>query len=450
MLEQGERTARDASMREVIATSWPLVIGMLSYTAMGVADTLVVGWLGVTELAAVGLASTAMYLVQSLFLGSLNGVKVISAQATGARDPRLALDSAWYGAALAVVFGLVTVALGGLDGPIFALLGGEESVQGIARTYFGVRVLAAPFWFVLMALGDSMQGTGDTRTPMWLTLGANVLNIGLDFLLVFGWGPIPAMGAEGAAWATVLACALGMVAGVAVFLGRRPGRPSWRPRLVWELVKVGGPVGMRYMLNTVGFTVFTGILARAGERDLAAHQVAIRVISVSFLPGYGIGEAATVLVGQYLGMREEGLARRAFLNCLWLSMGVMSACGLVFLALPEPIARLFTDDPAVVEVACDLLRIAAFFQLFDAAAMAAVGGLNGAGDTRFTLLASLATNWGVMVPVAWGLGVGLEWGAQGTWLGLTAEIIVLAGLALWRFRRGDWMEQAVVQRASAA
>jgi MATE family multidrug resistance protein len=173
---------------------------MLSYTAMGVTDTLLVGWIGKTKLAAVGLGTTAVFLVNAFFLGTLHGVKVISAQATGAKRGGMAYSAGSTGAAMGVAFGFAVLLLSLVDAQIFALMGGPEEIQLLARQYFNVRVWAAPFLYVTIALCDFHQGTGDTKTPMKVNLMANGFNIVLDLVFIFGLGPIPAMGCRARRW----------------------------------------------------------------------------------------------------------------------------------------------------------------------------------------------------------------------------------------------------------
>lgn len=445
--EPGSHTP--GGVREVTHVAWPIVVGMLSYTAMGVTDTLLVGQVGKTELAAVGLGTTAIFLINSFFLGALHGTRIVSSQATGAGKPWMARAAAWHGMALALVFGLLVVGLAGIDEHIFALMGGPPEVQALARQYFAVRAMSAPFWYITLALCDFYQGTGDTRTPMKINLLANGLNIGLDLLLIFGWGPIPAMGVKGAALGTAIASAIGMVVILRRFLRQHPHRPRLRAYMFRKLLDVGLPIGVHYLLGVSGFAVFTAMLARMGEDELAANQIAFRILSMSFLPGHGIGEAAGVLTGQYIGAGKVPQARRAFHTALMLAVAVMGAMGLLFWAVPEPLIRLFQDDRAVIEIGRELLLVAAVFQIFDAVAMTATGALNGTGDTRFTMMASVLASWLVMVPTAYLLGISLEMGATGAWLGMTFEIIVLAFVLMHRFRSGAWQARAVVRRHGA-
>jgi MATE family multidrug resistance protein len=435
--DEAEHSSR-GSVREVANIAWPIVVGMLSYTAMGVADTLVVGWLGVTELAAVGLATTAVFLINSLFLGTLHGVKVLASQATGAAEHSRAARVGWQGVLVAVPFGLLVIGLSAMDAWIFSLMGGPADVQEAARQYFVVRVLASPFWYVTVALSDYFQGTGDTRTPMKVNLLVNGLNIVLDVLLVFGWGPVPSLGIAGAAWATVLASVAGMLVIFPLFVRRVDVRPEVEPALMREMLAVGLPIGVKYTLHVGGFTVFTAVVARAGEVELAANQVALKVISMSFLPGAGIGEAATVLTGQYLGARRFDGLRRSFYSALGLAVSLMAVFGVVFWVAPHGLVGLFTDDPAVIAVGSELLLLAAVFQVFDAVEMTASGALNGTGDTRFTMWVSIVGAWVVLVPLSWFLGLVLDLGAFGAWIALTVQIVLASAVVTWRFRTEPW------------
>ncbi len=426
--------------RQVFTLAWPIVVSMLFYTAMTIVDVIVVGQLGTSSLAAIGLATTICFGLHALGNGLLEGLKVAVAQATGARRTqdadRLAIQGLW----LALGMGLAVAAVAPLSRSIFGWTGASDAVADEAAAYLVIRALGAPLTFATLALSSWFQGRGDTRTPMIANIGANLANIGLDLVLVFGWGPIPAMGIAGAAIATQVG-----FAGAVVFLVWRARRllvgvpRGFDRRLVGEIRRVGGPIGLRYLFDVLSFTIFASILAGVGDADLAAHTVIIRIVCVSFLPGFGIAQAASILVGQSVGAgRPEGAyaAHRAGTE---LAVAFMVACGLVFVAVPEPLIAIFGAEPAVVEVARHLLLIAAGFQLFDALATVAQSALNGAGDTRFVMRWSVMMAWAVKLPVGWALAVPAGLGAPGAWLGLTAEIVLVGGVYLWRIRSGRWL-----------
>jgi MATE family multidrug resistance protein len=176
------------------------------------------------------------------------------------------------------------------------------------------------------------------------------------------------------------------------------------------------------------------ILARVGSTHLAASEIVIHIVSVSFLPGWGLSEAGGILVGRYLGAGQRRYAARAIGSARVIALCFMGICGLLFALRGHWLASLFTLDPEVARIAGILLLFAAVFQIFDALAMVHIGAMQGAGDTRFALIVCTATGWGITVPTALILGLWMGWGAPGAYLGLTIEIIILAFITGWRVR----------------
>ena len=432
---RADSAAQPGSLREVVAMAWPIVISMLSYTAMGVVDTLLVGWLGTTEVAAVGLATTAIFMLSAFGLGLLQSVKIVVSQATGAGEHARAEAASWQGVWLALPLGLLLMASGLGAATLFEWLGGSEALRHQAAAYFTLRVGAGPLWLLLVVLSSAIQGTGDTRTPMVINLVVNGLNIALDLVLIFGLGPVPALGVEGAAWATAAAQAIGATLILAVFVARARSRPHVDVALMGEVLRLGVPVGVQFMLDVACWVVFGAALARLGEAELAAHQIAIKILSVSFLPGHGIGEAACVLVGRYVGAEDPVAARRVVIEATKVGVVAMGSLGVVFWAIPEALFTLFQASPEVVGVGAQLLTIAALFQVADAVAVVALGALKGQGETRFVMWLSISSSWLVLLPIGMGLGVGLGMGAVGVWIGLLVHITLIAVVSTARLSR---------------
>jgi MATE family multidrug resistance protein len=259
-----------------------------------------------------------------------------------------------------------------------------------------------------------------------------VLNVCLDLVLIFGLGPVPAMGEAGAALATVASAAL--TCGIYLWrFGRlfgRPELPGWG--VLKNSLQLGFPSGCQSVLNVLAFVVMNLALAKAGPTQLAASQIVLNIASLSFLPGFGVGEAGGVLVGRYLGAGERTTAVKALRSARWLAVWMMSACGLVFALKGEALASIFSQDAEVVELTGTLMLFAAAFQLFDAVAMVHLCALRSAGDTRFTLLLTTGAAWGLLVPATLLFGLYLGWGAKGAWLGITLEVAFLAVATGWR------------------
>ncbi len=423
---------------ELIETSWPIVVGMLSYTAMGVADTWLVSQLGTREVAAVGIAATAYFTANSFAIGLLSAVKVLVSQAFGAGKTQRMRRAGWLGVAAVLPLGLGSLLLGQCGGQLFALLGGSAEVQALAQEYFGIRVWGSGCWFLVLAVSSFLQARGEVKLPMKLTLLANFTNVPLSAALVFGWGPFPELGVRGAALGSALSWLLASLPAGWLFLRRAGPWPRKVGAQLGRFLRVGLPIGVRRVIEVTGFLAFTAMIARLGDEQLAAHQVTLRIISLSFLPGHGIGEAACVLIGKYVGAKDIPAARRAFGCAVGLAVTVMGSAGVLFLVVPEGLLGMFLQDVGVLAIGRQLMGVAALFQVFDAVALSASGALNGGGDTRFTMVVGIAGSWLVCVPGAYLFGIALSMGAVGAWLGLTADVTTQAVVLLARFRSGRW------------
>jgi len=438
-------------MAQVVHLAWPIVVSMLSYTAMSVADTLFVSQLGTAQLASIGLALSMHFTLHSFGDGILTGLKVAVAQRTGADDGPAVDRLLWLGLWLALGMGLIEASLALTADVAFTIQGASPEAAAHASSYFGVRVLGGPLAFGTYALSSWLQGRGETRLPMIATLAANATNIALDPLLIHGLGPVPGMGVAGAAAATVVAYGVSFAI-LATRLRRRIARSPKRPTraLLGLVTRLGLPLGLRASLHVGSFAVFAAILSQVGDDHLAAHVLTVRIISVSFLPGMGIGEACSILAGQLIGARRGAEIADVRRHGLRLAAGLMAVCGVVFIVIPEPLVSVFDPSPTVFALALDLLVVAAAFQVFDAACNVFQGVLNGAGDTRFVMLAGVTTQWLIMLPVGWALAMPAGLGSLGAWLGLTVEIVCFAAITWWRVRRRPWARDDETGRVGCA
>lgn len=417
----------EGGRKEVAQLAWPLAVGMLSFTVMGVTDMILMGRVGTAAQAGVGLGVTLVFLVAAFFRGVTSGAQSLVAAADGAGDLRRVLRAA--GAAL--VIGLVAGVLAAGAGVVMALFGldfitDDPGVRDAARDYISIRALALPLSMVSFGIMSVLQGLGDTRIRMWASIAGNATNIVLDFVLIFGLGPIPAMGAAGAALATVAGILVMLV--MYAWRFRRvvglPERPT--PEVLKSTIAIGLPAGAQAGLGTLAFSTMTIILAKVGTAHLAASQIALNVISVSFLPGYGLGEAAGVLAGRYIGAEKPRTAARAIRSAREMALLVMGVCGVIFCLAGGAIVSVFTHDAEVAMIAESLLICAAVFQLFDAVVMVNLCALRNIGDTRFTFMATTFAAWFIMLPLTYWLGMELGLGATGAWCGLIVEMMVLA------------------------
>ncbi|MCB9548465.1 MAG: MATE family efflux transporter [Myxococcales bacterium] len=418
---------------EVLSMAWPLAVGMLSFTLMGVADTVLMGRVSTAAQAGVGLGTVMLFVLISFFRGLITGAQSVVAAADGAGDRDRVARAGGAGLVLGLATGgVATLALEACRRWLLPEMLEDPAVVVQADAFLRVAAFYPLLALTAHGLLAGVQGLGDTRARMWASWWGNLTNVALDLVLIFGLGPFPRLEAQGAALATLIGT--GVMIGIYAWRYRRLlGRPRLPGRAVLrDALSLGLPAGTQQLFMSSAFLLTTLFLAQSGKVHLAANQVLIQVLSVSFLPGFGIGEGTGILVGRYLGAGQRDVAMAAIRSGRFLALSVMGVCGVFFAVAGGWLGSLFSPDPAVQQLVASLLRIAAIFQLFDAVAMVHLCVLRAAGDTRFSLVVTTACAWGITVPAAWLLGAYAGFGAPGAWVGVTVEIIALAALTTWR------------------
>jgi MATE family multidrug resistance protein len=437
---------KDHPLPELIRLSWPITVSTLSYSAMTLVDTLLIGHVGRAQLAGVGLAGIAAFVFLCFSIGLLRGANTLVSQAVGAG--RREEIRPYQGAALvtAVALGLGTIVLGQIAAELLRHLTATEAAGEAARSYLRIRILGAPLVLVFVALREVRYGQGESRSPMRASLIANLVNIGLAYLFVFVLGT----GVAGAAFATVIAH--GIEAALLAIPTPRPdwGLGAWTRTHLRALWRLGSPLGLQMMLEVGAFALLSLFIALYSEIDMAAHQIAIQVIHLSFLPAFAVAEATAVLAGQAVGANRDDLVRRIARLAMAVTGAYAFAWTLIFATGAPWIVAAFTPDRDVIETAVMLLHIAAIFQMADAANVVARGTLRGTGDVRYSAVVGVVTSWVCTPPLAWLLGYRLGMGARGGWLGLTLEIIVSGAILWWRLERSGWAAAAVAARGRLA
>jgi len=432
-------------MREVFELAAPVVLTQLSATAMGVVDSAMVGRLGPSQLAGVGFASIWMWTLFSLFYGTASAIQTFVSQADGAGNTEGCGRWAWHGFyAVAPAALLLTAVLVPLVGPLLALLGPSPELQESAVHYVTARLAGEAAFVVIMVLTSFFRGFGDTRTPLYVTLLANAVNAVLDYGLIFGELGLPAWGVRGAGAATAVGHWVGAVVLFMAFRRRavnerfdtRPVRPDRES--IRRFLRIGAPIGGQWCVGMTSFAFFTTVVARMGDTSMAASQAFVMLLSLSFMQAVGISIAASTLVGRYVGAGDEVAAGRSFRSSIAIGLGLSGLIAALYIAIPGPLLRIFTDDPGVVALGRPLLVVGALFQIFDFVAIVTEGALRGAGDTRWPFAVETALGWGFFVPLAYLLGVVLGGGLTGAWIGGLIYIIALAGVLQYRFRSGAW------------
>lgn len=419
----------------------PLALANAAQSFMGVVDTAILGRAGAAPQGGTGLANAVFWSFTMLAGGLMMGLDPLISQAVGAGDRARARHLLWQGVWLAGAVAAVLAVPLALVPSALAPLGVPAETARQATGYLHMRLPSLPFILFFYAARSYLQAHGGARAVLVTAVAANLVHIPVDLLLIFGgaslpaWsGPlrlVPAMGAAGSGLATTLSFAFqtGLMGLAIRWTGLdRPVKGLRRPAPaeLRRAARVGLPVGLHMGAEVWVFTLVAFLAARLGTESMAAHQIAIAVASFSFNATVGIGNAGSVRVGWAVGARDTAAARRAGLTAFGAGAAFMSLVGLSFVLFSGPLARLMTDQPAVMAVAAPLMMVAGVFQISDGIQGVGAGVLRGAGDTRFTFLANMVGHWAVGLPVALGLGLGLRMGVTGLWWGLCTGLTAVA------------------------
>jgi MATE family multidrug resistance protein len=431
--------------RDVLRLALPAMGEQLLSMMVGIVDTFLVGHLGAAPLAAVGLANQWIFLATTLFGAIATGSTALIARFIGARSPGEADQVLRQSMIVGALIGALATALGfSLARPAVLLLGAPSDVIDLSTSY--LRIVSTIFFFsTLMFIGNaSLRGAGDTRTPLYVMLVVNVLNVVVAWTAIHGAFGLPKLGVAGSA----MGAATGRFAGGLLVIGiLLRGRAGIRLRLkglrpdadmIRRILRVGLPTGLEQMLFRTGQMFFARILAELGTVAYAANQVAINGWSLSFMPGFGFALAATTLVGQGLGAADPDAAQQRGYSAFWMGAGLMTVIGLAFVLFPARIVGFFTAEPEVIAVGTMPLRVVGLIQPLLAASMVFAGALRGAGDTRYPMIVTGGAIWLVRLPLAYLFALVLDAGLAGAWTAMALDMVLRGILNFLRFRSGRW------------
>jgi len=424
----------------------PIVVVQVGMMLLGVVDTMVVGRLSSEALAAVALGHVSIVAVSSFGIGMLLALDPLVAQAVGAGDAVAVRRSMQRG--LLIAFGLMAPSILLLlpAEPILAFFRQPAEIVPVAADYIRICIPGLLPFYGFVVLRQSLQAMGRMRPIVMTIVVVNLFNLVADWALVFGVGPVPRLGPMGSAWATTAArTLLFAVLFVAAHrelgpLIRRPDREAFRAGPLWRVVRLGTPIGFQVQLEIIAFAVIALLMGGFGTVQMAAHQVAINLASLTFMVPLGVGSAAAVCVGRAIGAGDSDGARRAAAAGLVIGAGFMSLMAALFIGAPRLLAAAYTSVDEVVALAALLIPIAGCFQIFDGLQVVSAGVLRGAGDTRAPLVVNILGFWLIGLPTSLLLGFRLGFGPQGLWWGFVAGLGAVAVFLLtriaWRFR-GD-------------
>jgi MATE family multidrug resistance protein len=426
--------------RTLFATAAPVVFVQLGLMAMGVVDTILVGRVSADALAAVALGNMYFMTTAMLGMGVLFALDTVVSQAVGAKDDIGIARGVQRGLVLAVAMCLPLFAPLLLARATFTAFGQPTAVVPIAAGYVEASIPGLFPFFAFIVLRQSLQAMGRLRPIVVAIVFANLLNLLLCWMFVFGRLGAPPMGAVGSAIASTIG--RWAMAGFLLAVAWRDLRPALRPfrpealaiAPLLRMLRLGLPIGFQFVLEVGVFSLVGIMMGRISAVALAGHQVALTLASLTFMVPLGVSVSAAVLVGRAVGRRDPDGVRRAARLSIATSLAFMALSALTLLTFPRAIAALYTNDPAVIAIAASLIPIAGVFQVFDGLQVTSGGVLRGLGETRSPMLANLFGYWVLGFPVSLLLGFRLGLGPRGLWWGFVVGLCVVGFFLLARVR----------------
>jgi len=432
--------------RAIFLLSVPMILEMAMESLLAVVDIFFISKLNSNDaVTAVGLTESVIAIVYSLAMGLGMAATAMVARRVGEQDRPgasvAAVNALYIGAAISIMITSVGVFL---YKDILGLMGASSAVISVGSQYTWW-MLTGNFSIVALFLVNAIfRGAGNPAIAMQSLWIANILNMALDPILIFGWGPIPSFGVEGAAIATNIGRGTGVLYQVLFLMGTRgviqlrggSFRTDWT--VIGRLLKVGaGNVG-QFLISTASWLFLARIIVNFGSAAFAGYQIAIRVIIFTILPSWGMANAAATLVGQNLGAQKPDRAEASVWKAGFLNMVFLGFVSIFFYFISEPIMLIFTKDAQAVYYGTQCLRIVAFGYVFYGYGMVIIQAFNGAGDSLTPTILNLFCYWCFQVPLAWLLANCTELGASGAFWAIAIAESVAAIVAIILFRRGTW------------
>ncbi|EET47100.1 MATE family efflux transporter [Thalassobium sp. R2A62] len=438
-------TTRSEHARALMVLGMPLIGSHVAQFLIHITDTIMLGWYDVTALAAVTLAGSYYFVVFIVGAGFAWAVLPMVARAAEDDDEVRIRRVTRMGVWLSMLYAAILLPTQIWSEPIFLAIGQDPEVSALAQDYLRIAAWALFPGLLIMVLKAYLSALEHTKFQLWIVLIAAVVNIPINYLLIFGNFGAPELGIQGAAIASVavtLVSVLGLVAySLWVFPHHDLFRRMWRVDrgALREVFRLGWPIGLTSLAESGLFSMSAVMMGWIGALELAAHGIALQLISMIFMIHVGLSSAATVRAGRALGRRDDVGLRVGGQVAIAISLFVAVVTAVIFLTTPEPLIAIFLspDDPqrgTIIGIAVSLLAVAALFQLVDAAQIMALGLLRGLQDTTVPMVYAGISYWIVGVPTSYVLGFTLGWGGVGIWAGLAIGLFIAAVLLMTRFR----------------
>jgi putative MATE family efflux protein len=443
-------TSRIDLMRIIWTLSWPAIMTFGLESLVGLIDALMVGRLGAHAVAGVGVGTQILNAVSVMNMALATGTVAIVARHIGANQKAHAEAALVQSIYLALLMGVAIAVPVSIWAPkMVGVFADDAEVLAAGTVFIRTIILGVPGMAVFAVIAAGLRGAGDMRTPLMIGAFLNLLNVSLAYVLIFGRLGLPALGVQGAAAASATAFWVGAILGLLTLIRRgsalrvRRGELAPHPETARRVLAVGSPTALEQLLMQIGFLIYLGIAARYGTSAVAAYFIGVRILALSFLPGFGFGAAASTIVGQQLGAGQPEHAERSGWEANRLAVVAMSIAGILIFLFARPIAALVIDDAEVIDDAVSFIQILALAQPLMAADSTLGGALRGAADTRFPLVTVVVGFYGARLGFAWVVSHVLELSLAWVWGALLGDYLLRAALKGWRFHSGAWKRARV-------
>lgn len=436
------KSALVAEYKQLAKLSMPIIVGQVALIATGFVDTVMAGRISALALGAIAVGANLWIPVYLFCVGLMMAVSSMVSHYYGAGQYGHIRDLFKQSLIVSAVLGVVGFFAVRQIAVIMDWIGIDAGIVPVAVEYLYAVSWGIPAVCVYLALRFISEGIGYTRPMMIIQIIGLMLNVVLNYILMFGKFGVPAMGAVGAGWATAMVMWINLLMLIFYVIGHHRYSEIWRSvkqQTDWsrlrEMLHLGLPIALTLVSEVSMFAAVALLMGRLGVIEVAAHQIAINFAGMMFMIPLGISAATTIRVGHALGKQQPAAARLRGYAGISLAAMCMLVTASMMLLFPEQVVSIYSDDTEVAGLAVQLLFMAAVFQLSDGIQVSAAGALRGMKDTLFPMLASVVVYWFFGLPLSYYLGFSQQFGPQGLWMGLVASLTFSAVWLVWRFQR---------------
>jgi len=419
----------------------PVLIENLFQLLFSFVDMFFVGFLGNIALSAVGLGGQIVNIFVAILASLTTGTLVTVAHSVGAKDYKSAQEYLGNSLTLGLIVSIILFIFGAfLVEPFLFILGTKGELTAQTSSYLKFILIPGFLLVFIPIISSALRGAGDTKTPLYVTMVANILNIFGDYVLVFGKLGMPAMGVAGAALATSLSRFIALMYLFYVLYKRDHFFKfqikyffEYRKEKMLHILRIGIPTSLEQLFFSVGALIYATIVLRLGTKAYAAHRIALNVESLSFQPGFAFGVSATTLVGRFRGAREDDNAFKAAIESWKMALLFMSSVGVLLFLFPQYLVKIFSREKDVINMAVTALRIIAFIQPLLATNNVMSGALRGAGMTKLPMISNSLGMWLIRIPSAYLFINVWKIGFPGAWIAMAMDISCKAMINFYFF-----------------